>query len=205
MTLAGPRRSPTATRRIAPALLLSVLVHLGLATGSPGGVLRPTGVFSPPVITVRIEPGRTPPVAAASSTVAGERLAQPTVARRAGQATPEPARVEDPATLPPPAEATYFPARQLDVYPALLAPLAPAYPRRALDEGRGGRVLVLVLIDAAGRVDGVSVVEAEPPGDFDEAARRALEAARFSPARRAGVPVRSRVLIHLEFDPASVK
>lgn len=96
---------------------------------------------------------------------------------------------------------TYYPTRELDVYPALLSPLTIVYPEPALREHRTGRVLVLVLIDAAGRVDDVSLVEADPAGYFEDAARRTLAAAQFSPARRAGLPVKSRVLIRLDFDP----
>ena len=107
----------------------------------------------------------------------------------------------DAAGIAPATDIEYYPAQQLDVYPALLAPLSIAYPERALIENRAGRALVMVMIDAAGRVSDAAVVEAEPPGYFEDAARKTFEQAAFSPARRNGMPVRSRVLIRVNFDP----
>ncbi|MGE5526730.1 MAG: energy transducer TonB, partial [Rhodospirillaceae bacterium] len=100
-------------------------------------------------------------------------------------------------------DSAYYSARDLDVYPLLLAPLALHYPERALAENRAGRARVVVMIDAAGKVQKVSVEESDPPGYFEEAARKTLEAAVFSAARRRGLPVGSRVVINLDFDPAA--
>jgi protein TonB len=62
-----------------------------------------------------------------------------------------------------------------------------------------GRVLLLVLIDAFGKVDDVNVVESEAPAHLDEDARQALKAARFNPARRNGAPVKSRLLVEIDY------
>ena len=91
---------------------------------------------------------------------------------------------------------TYYPARQLDVYPALAGTLEVRYPGAA---DAKGRVLLLVLIDAAGLVDDVSVVESEAPGYLEDDARRALGAARFKPALRRGLPVKSRLLVEIDY------
>lgn len=191
------------SRRLVAALLLSSAVHMWLAREVPVGVSRPAPSDHRPVMTVHIEPGRVP--SAVSHVADGDTVIRPAARRAAvGEPAPPAAAVATP-TLLPFADPTYYPARQLDVYPALLAPLAPVYPPRALAEGRSGHVLVLVLIDAAGRVDEVSVVEAEPRDYFEEAAKQTFASAQFSPARRNGLPVKSRVLIHLDFDPATLK
>ena len=91
---------------------------------------------------------------------------------------------------------TYYGARQLDVYPVLLSGLDRPNPT-ATDVK--GYVLLLVLLDATGAVNDVSVVEAAPPGLYDENAVRALRLARFSPAFRDGRPVTSRLTVHLEY------
>ena len=200
---AAARRKPALSRRLVAALLASLAFHLWLVREVPIGTSRPTSSSARPVMTVRIEPGRVP--SAAPRIPGGDMPIRPSPSRRAAVEPSAPAPSVATPTLLPFADPTYYPARQLDVYPALLAPLTPAYPPRALAEGRGGRVLVLVLIDAAGRVDEVSVVEAEPPDYFEDAAKRTFENAQFSPARRNGMPVKSRVLIHLDFDPASHK
>ena len=100
-----------------------------------------------------------------------------------------------------PFDPTYYPARELDAYPALLRPLAIRYPERALAEQRGGRVLVMLRLSASGKIDEAAVVEAAPEGYFEAAALDALKHAAFSAARRNGMPVRSRVLINVSFDP----
>jgi protein TonB len=60
-----------------------------------------------------------------------------------------------------------------------------------------------VLVDEAGKVREVSVVEAQPEGYFEPAALAAFQDVRFEPARKDGRPVRSRVLIKVAFDPGA--
>jgi protein TonB len=96
--------------------------------------------------------------------------------------------------------AWYLP-REIDVYPRPAVPVRPVYPARALDEGVGGRVTLLLLVDENGLVHEVSVVEAEPEGYFEESSVAAYQAARFEPARKDGRRVRSRILVRVLFDP----
>jgi protein TonB len=92
---------------------------------------------------------------------------------------------------------TYYPAKQLDVYPQPLAEIRLQYPETA---GRAdGLLLMLLLIDEFGAVNEVSVIEADPPGIFEEAARAVFQAARFSPGVRQGRTVKSRVLIRVKY------
>ena len=102
--------------------------------------------------------------------------------------------------LPSTADRTYYPARELDVYPAPRAPLSFEYPERAAREQVGGSVRIMLLLDEAGAVDSVSVVAAEPPGYFEDSVRGVFAATRFFPARKDGRAVKSRVLINVEFD-----
>lgn len=205
-----PRRDPL-HRRFALAACASLLVHLWLAWELPAG--RAPGGSRP--LEVRLQPAAATSVlqTIAAKTDAPDALhepdvAAPPVAPAGTRAHERPAREEgDPrqtteGVVPPrPVDVTYYSARQLDHYPALLAPLAIRYPERAFAEGRAGRALVMVTMDAAGRVADASVVEAEPAGFFEDAAREALKAAAFSPGRRNGLPVGSRLLIRIEFDP----
>src|SRR4029079_15275329 len=71
-------------------------------------------------------------------------------------------------------DSTYYGVRQLDVFPALAGGFELRYPARAVAADVKGRVALLVLIDARGVVNDVSVVEAQPPGYFEEAAIRAF-------------------------------
>ncbi|MCW5605242.1 MAG: TonB family protein [Burkholderiales bacterium] len=116
--------------------------------------------------------------------------------------TPSPPAVEPPgSTLSRMADPTYYPASELDRYPALLQPLALDYPERAAAAGASGKVVVMLLIDETGMVNEVSVVESDPLGYFEAAVRAALAGARFSPARRNDRAVRSRLLVSVDYAP----
>lgn len=93
---------------------------------------------------------------------------------------------------------TYYAARHLDRYPELKAALELTFPAGAAAES-SGYVVLLVLIDAEGRVDDASVVQAAPEGIFDEEAKSALLRARFKPALKDGLAVRSRLVVHVTY------
>lgn len=105
---------------------------------------------------------------------------------------------------PPISDPTYYPARELDVYPMPLARLRFEYPDVAARDQVSGKVQVMLLINEAGVTDDVSIVSAEPAGYFEDAAREVFKGVRFSPARKDGRAVKSRVLINVEFDPRSM-
>ena len=138
---------------------------------------------------------------------------------RAPDAVAEPATAPTPETLPSDpepaafagADATsltipdlvHYPAKDLDLYPQALKRITPAYPQPARDAQVSGSVTLLVLIDEAGRVVGTSVMDSAPDGVFEQAAQQALADAAFFPAQKDGRAVRSRILMKIEFDPAS--
>jgi protein TonB len=105
--------------------------------------------------------------------------------------------------LPLPLDLTWYPVRQLDVLPQPLVVPQPAYPEQAAVQSVRGEVTLLVLVDEAGAVHEVSVVDAQPEGYFEDAARTAFQAVRFEPARKDGRAVRSRILVKVAFEPAS--
>jgi len=203
-------RAPRARRQpIAFACAASLLAHLWAAHELPAGAPRAAGATRP--LVVRLQP-RAQPLSPGQLTVRDSSSNAAPAARAAAAPEDKPGaastrnggkraqsrRANDAGGIAP-ADATYYPARELDVYPALLAPLTVRYPER--ERPHTGRALVMLLVDAAGKVNDVTVVESDPPGRFEEAARETFQAAVFSAARRNGMPVRSRVLIHLEFDP----
>ena len=104
------------------------------------------------------------------------------------------------ATVPDP---VHYPAKDLDIYPQALSRIAPIYPATARDTPVAGAVTLLVLIDDSGTVVGTSVMDAAPDGIFEEAAQQALANTAFFPAQKDGHPVRSRILIKVEFDLGS--
>jgi protein TonB len=93
----------------------------------------------------------------------------------------------------------YYTARQLDVYPQPLAAINLPYPDSAVAERVDGRLLLSLAIDDFGIVTDVSVVEAQPPGYFEEAARAIFLPMRFAPGIKDGRPVRTRVQIQIRY------
>lgn len=200
--------------RLLVACTLSLLLHLALLLGIP---VNPTGgvpqVASP--IYARLEPAanREPQPREATLTPAEKTGApvredvrpEPAATkaepkREPRQAATEPASapiagIEIPLSRDP----TYYPARQLDVYPQLLAPIKLDYPDRAAAQRLDGNLLLLLLIDEFGIVNEASVVEAQPEGYFEEAALSVFRATRFSPAQKQGRPVKSRVLLQVSY------
>lgn len=74
------------------------------------------------------------------------------------------------------------------------------YPPAAKRDGVTGYVVLNLLINAEGEVEKVQVLEAEPEGVFEEAARRAVEDWRFTPARYEGRDVRVWARQRIRFD-----
>jgi len=94
---------------------------------------------------------------------------------------------------------TYYPGKLVDVHPAALQPIVPVYPDAVSIAGVEGAVTVLLFIDEFGTVRDVSVVEATPPGYFEESALTAFRSARFTAAIKDGRAVKSRVLIRVSY------
>lgn len=202
--------------RLLVACSLSLLLHLALLLGVP---VNPTGGVSNAAATIhaRLEP------AANSERQHGPQEAALTLPKKMAapaseEAQPEsvaakvePKRESKPTATEIPASPsgdtesrlthgpTYYPAKQLDVYPQPLMPIKLTYPDAAAAQRIDGRLLLLLLIDEFGVVNEVSVVEAQPEGHFEEAALPVFRATRFFPAQKQGHPVKSRVLLQVNY------
>jgi TonB family protein len=221
---------PTAAsfNRLAAALLLSGSLHIVLICGV---VLPADSVVRTQwnVIHARLQPSPAAnAVALKFSRPAPARAAIPTDSVKAtALAIPapagEPAHQERPAvpiediardaTLPlssiesepsssPVPDLVHYAAKDLDIYPLAITPIAPAYPSDTPEAQGAGSVTLLVLIDDGGRVVGSSVVDATAGTMFEQAALQALARTAFHPAQKEGRTVRSQILIKVEFDPA---
>ncbi|MES2565173.1 MAG: energy transducer TonB [Pseudomonadota bacterium] len=195
--------------RLVKALAISALLHAYLASFITGGhVGSAWQAESAPTLTVRLyDPAPmevsassrvsedrtavTPPLPQTSNATLQSTIVSPPAARAVESLVGSGAAVEGPVL-------TFYPAKQLDIYPALAAEIE----LRSLTDGATGstaRAQFLLLIDEAGVVKEASVVEGEPSIRFENA-RLTFLAARFTPAYRNGRAVRSRVLIEVNFD-----
>lgn len=115
---------------------------------------------------------------------------------------PEP---EKPKEMPrPAAAASSAPAAaprqgRVDAPPSPRRNIRPDYPKGARQRGEQGDVLLEIVVSASGAVGDVRVASSSGFPELDEAAVRAVKAARFSPARRGGRPVSSSARITLTF------
>lgn len=196
--------------RFSAALIVSALVHAAFigAASEPGTRLAHTSAaahrfpLAARLISVESQPQSValpeshvfPPEARRAAPVRRTPSARVSQAR---DAAPE-EREDEPRITEAP-DSTYYAARQLDSYPELVTALDLKFPANVDLAVSAGHVLLLVLIDAQGRVNDASVVEAAPPGVFEDAATHALLSARFKPAVKDGRAVRSRLVVHVTY------
>jgi TonB family protein len=185
-------------------MVLSALIHLWFAAGMAVDTPVPVAPHGQ-IITARLELSATPPaipVVRQTETPIAEKIARRDSRPRGRSiydSRPKSSATSRSTATSPAADPVYYPARQLDVYPALLHPVRPDYPEQSSQSKASGKVRMTLLIDETGHVTEVSAVEAEPAGYFEDAVRRAFASARFSPARKDGRAVKSRVLISIAY------
>lgn len=75
----------------------------------------------------------------------------------------------------------------------------PLYPRAARRQGIEGKVVLSVAINAAGKVDAVTIASSSGRPILDEAARSGVRRWIFAPARLLGVPISSQMEIPIIF------
>lgn len=91
------------------------------------------------------------------------------------------------------ADATYYTARDLDVFPKAITVL-----ELALRAGAPGKVRATVLIDESGKVNEVRAIDTGV-AEIERAARDLLLRARFTPASKDGRLVKAQLLVSLEY------
>lgn len=82
--------------------------------------------------------------------------------------------------------------------PVFQAPLD--YPRMARAQGVQGYVVLSLLISAAGEIEKVQVLEAEPAGIFEDSAIKGVQNWRFEPAQYQGRSVKVWARQRIRFD-----
>lgn len=218
-------------RRLLPALLLSLLLHLWLAYGLNVYGNGPTASKAPTRLTVRLArppqplPGQPKPPASvlpskpiAVVTESPLRLPAPAAEPVApvapiGVPSPQPpAEPEPPVALPPEPlpqmptlnllespDLRFLPPGEVDVPARPATAIAPNFPIQFQRSDFKGMVVILLRIDETGVVVAAEVEFADPPGLFDQAALGPFVHARYLPAEKNGLPVRSEKRIEVVF------
>lgn len=161
----------------------------------------PPSVQSPPVQPPQVAAAAPARPAAAPRRAAPARAAS--VARRPAMTPSPPGPGEgggsagrQTAALPSGSDAGGIP---LILNPDFRARTPPNYPRRAVELGQQGEVVVEALVDAAGVPLTAQVHRSSGFPLLDEAALSAVRGWRFVPAHHAGQPVASRVRMPVRF------
>ncbi|SBT04301.1 TonB family protein [Candidatus Accumulibacter aalborgensis] len=199
-----PERKPLLTRQpLAAALLLSASLHAALLS-----VLGPVRAPARSSELVRLEARIKDAPQPVATVVADPAPLVETVADSPLSAPPELAEAESQvrADLPDaesrlalPIDEHFFKSSELDEQPTPLVTVVPAYPPHAQARDVEGWVRLVLLIDENGQLLHLKVIEASPPGVFDEAALEAFRTTPFSPGRRGTKAVKSRMLIKVDF------
>jgi TonB family protein len=114
------------------------------------------------------------------------------------QQQPAPAVVQPVVEAPAPApvvptvqEGDVIEFTELDTPPAPVNQIRAEYPRLAMQQKAQGTVVVSALISERGEVIEVKILKGDPRFGFNEAAMRAMRAARFSAPMKSGKHVRT--------------
>lgn len=148
---------------------------------------------------------RLPMPAPLNETEANERISTPP--EKAEASSPGSSNSPDASPeIPLPIEEWFFKSSELDEQPYPLISVVPAYPAYAQAHDLEGWVRLLLLIDESGRLRHLEVLEASsPPGIFEESALAAFRITPFSPGRRGGEAVKSRMIIRIDFNITGIE
>lgn len=189
-------------------ITLSVLAHL-LVLSAAGGIAPTHAPYRHPLMTVDISyitPETTAPVLVPGPE--SDIEVQPSV-----PAPPQPDTSQKTANTKTPPEAaielpfpfdSYFSTREVDVGAEPSNEVLLRYPLIEYRQRLGGVVRFTLFINAQGGLDKVYLIDATPPGHFEEAALEAVNKLQFIPARKNGREVKSRKTIEVVFDPSEL-
>jgi len=93
-----------------------------------------------------------------------------------------------------------FESYELDQAPKAIVRVPPLYPYAAREKNIQGAVQVRMLINPDGSVGQVQVLDARPPGIFEDAVKRTVPQWRFSPGKIEGRPVAAWVVTTIRFN-----
>jgi outer membrane biosynthesis protein TonB len=196
-------------RRLAGALLLSIALHAFLILSMKPVSAQYAGsrLVHVRLALVEAAPGTPPAAASAPSLPETPKPAVTTDSKLARNfldgAVARPGNLPDGRNaqieLDIPLLKQYLTALEVDQRAIALEDVPLVDTPSGLGPGRGGKVILLVLINEYGGVDSVATLEARPPGMFEGMARGAFASVRFSPAIKDGKPVKSQKIVEIVY------
>ncbi|HER44052.1 MAG TPA: energy transducer TonB [Candidatus Eisenbacteria bacterium] len=92
-----------------------------------------------------------------------------------------------------------FEAYELDQPPQVIARTPPVYPYKAREKGIEGAVQIKLLVNLNGSVGQVIILDARPPGYFEDAVMKNAQNWKFAPGRIGGEAVTAWVVTTVRF------
>ena len=199
----APFRNRRGLRRLVAFGAVSLALH-ALTFGSyhPGaGVDHAPGRAPHPVLHAVLAP-RAPAPLQLDASPAPAPLQDSSPTPPAPDPLPSPTESGPRGTIPIPIAERWYGPTEVDTRAEPLTVVQPDYPA-ALAGGLAvpATVRLRLYIDERGAVRKMEVERSGPRAEFDDAALRAWERVRFTPATREGQPVKSQKLIELDFVP----
>jgi len=189
------RGSPPAPRTygapIGDAPLQSIPLNAPINSAPVTTVHRPDNAFSGRTVEASDASGRTPPPSAPVQPPPVTTATAASPPNSSGSAVAPTSNAAPPAPQPAPAP--------VDVVPAKIVKRVMPVPPSS--RSTRGYVVVSFTIGTNGRVSSVDIVESEPRGAYDEAARDAVRKWVYEPRTENGVAVESKGKARLVFDP----
>lgn len=195
-------------QRLIVCIMLSVMAHLLVFSVVGGVAIAPVNPSFQQALVASIQhiaPEIASPLAISDpeSDIGSESPAAPLPQTEAAQQ-----KIPDSVTapqaainLPLPLDA-YFSADDVDIRAQPSNDVLLFYPLNAYKRKISGTVKMTLLINERGGLDNAIIVDATPPGVFEEAALEAVSKLQFAPALRGGRQVKSRKTIDVVFDPS---
>jgi protein TonB len=205
---------PGSRRRfIVPALALSLLINLSIiviATVLAGHKERRDDITAPVGVDLvdlqAPEPSSEAPVREAAPPAPQEKLDvtpdlfQPELSEGFGAFDPGVAIDIGKLAETSIGEKLVFESYELDQAPTPLVRVPPLYPYAAREKSIEGLVQVRMLINPDGSVGQIQILDARPPGIFEDAVKRTLPQWRFNAGKIDGRPVTAWVVTTVRFN-----
>lgn len=194
---------PADAGRVILALAVSAALHAALLI-PPGAPHADSNVLSGLTQTLqggfplRLTLLAAEPSPDAAAVVEQETPAQPVKPREA-TGTPQTISLNESA-VPTGNAPRYYLAHELDVRPQIRTRVNPEYPRPASEQGITANLVIRIYIDETGRVEKVAVPGNGTSSLFADAVSAAFMKAGYTPGIKDGKPVKSLVLIEVNFE-----
>lgn len=195
--VAPAAESPSSNAALAPAVPPVVPSQTPAPTVAPSPAARP----SPPPSSAT--PSPSPARAAETASSTGPAVAAVPVAGPPAKGSvqdPKPRQGSELAARDaegPLSGPRYLQLKEVDQRPAPITHINPVYPPEAGQVE--GRVVVRLLISENGGIDRIEIVSADPPGLFERATLDAFGNARYQPALKSNVRVKSQMTFEVRF------